>query len=342
MTPEEEKAKRALEQREKEEGTQFDEPSGTDEPKKSLGKVQTAEQKQQEARKKDFEERVKSDLKADVSQDLTVAVGYIALNLEDLPSQGRFYPKNTSIQIKPATGRELEHWTTMNEANPIDVDTHFKDMIKSCMKIKVGSRPLPFGQLLEADKLYILLSIQDKTFDQGENQINLKMKCTLCGTDNKKKLEVGILEASSDSDEVLERYYDESLRRYVIKTKSYGEIDLFPPTIGTMDFIYKYVQEKTESGQYYNKALMGLLPYLIEDYSDMKEELVLQAEMDFTRWDKKKISLIYDMVTKIKIGVKPSVHYNCTNCGSAEEAPVNFPDGPKSLFLIQDFEDELL
>ena len=340
MDPKEEANKKALEEREKTEGASFD--STDEEQPKSLGKVETKEQKEIRERSQNFENTVQERTGTEISDDLTVSIGYQIIPLEELPSKGRFYPANTSVQIKAATGREIEHWSTMNEQDPIDVDTHFKDIIKSCMKLKVGSRPLKYGQLLEADKLYVLLSIQKLTFEEEENKVMLNVECSNCGEMNKRTLSTDILEPTSEVDDVLEKYYDPERRRYSIKTKSYGNIDLFPPTIGTMEFVYKFAQEKTQQKKYYNKALLQILPYLVEDYFDLSEKDIMAADMDFQGWDKKKISLVYNMVSKIRIGVKPTILIKCSNCGHWEEAPVSFPDGPKALFLISDFEDELL
>ena len=329
---EEEKAKRALEEREKAEGATFDESS----EKTSLGKVETKEQKEIKQRDLDLKERV------DISADLNVKIGYTVIPTEDLPSRGRFYPENISIQYRSASGREIEHWSTMNEEDPIEIDSHFRDIIKSCVNIKSGARPLQFGELLEADKLFILLKIQEKTFDEGENKINLDIECGECGTKNKKVLSSSILDASSQSSDKLEEYYDTENRRYTVLTKSFGEIHLYPPTIGTMKFVFDYVREKTSKKQYFNKALMQVLPYLVDDYKDLTEKDIKNAEIDFTSWDKKKISLIYRLVEMIKVGIKPSIQYKCSNCGSLEETPVGFPEGPKALFLISDIEDELI
>lgn len=344
MSLDENDKKRALEEREKTEGAQFDTEETNDESSepKSLGKAETHDQKENRRKLEDHKDRVKQETGADLSSDIHVSIGYTEIPSSSLPSLGRFYPNKASIQIRAAKGQELEHWTTMNEDNPIDVDKHFKDIIASCVKFKIGSRPVPARNLLEADKLFVLLKIQEKTFDEDENKVVLSVECSKCGTKNKKKLEASSLEIAEDEDNKIETYYDSENKRYSVKTKSFGEVHLYPPTIGTMEFVYDYVTEKMQSKQYYSKGLMQLLPYLVEDYSDLTEKDIIMADTDFKGWDKKKISLIYRLVEMIKVGIKPNLKFNCTNCGSKEETPVRFPDGPKSLFLISDIEDELL
>lgn len=332
----EEQIKRALEQREAEEGHTFDESN------KSLGKVITPEQKDMNARVEHLEARIKSETSTTISNDLTISIGYTPLDLSKMPSQGKFYPNGTSIQIRSAKAMEIEHWSTMNESDPIDVEMHFNDILKSCMKFKISHRELPFGNLLEADKLFVLLKIQELTFVEDKNPITLSVNCTKCNAVNKKKLDAEALEVSTEQDDQLEKYYNREKSRYTLKTKSFGEIDLFVPTVGIMEYTYNYVRNKTRLGQYYNKSLMQLLPFIVEDYSDLTDADIEAADLNFKTWDTRKFSLVYNFANKIKVGIKPTVKFKCKSCESLEETRVNFPSGPKALFIISDFDDELL
>lgn len=336
MSQEDDKRK-ALEQREKEEGASFDSKESN-----SLGKAETHEQKEKKERLESFENRVQNEHGASTNDGLHVSIGYSEIPLENLPSKGRFYPDNTSIQIRAASGQELEHWSTMIENDQIDVDKHFKDLIYSCMKFKIKTRTIKHGNLLEADKLYILLAIQEKTFDEKENRVIINTKCSKKGHTNKVTLSADKLEGNAESEELIEKYYDAENKRYTVQTKSFGELHFYPPTLGTMDFVYDYVGTKNREGQYYNKALMQLLPYLVEDYTDLTEKDIISADTQIKSWDKKKLSLVYRLIEMIKVGVKPTLSYTCSECGSKEETPVRFPDGPKSLFIISNIEDELL
>lgn len=343
MSPEEQKRK-ALEERESQEGATFDSDESVKQEKNSLGKAETHEQKEKRERVENYDNKLKEEFGSSAKDGLHVSIGYSEIPLDKLPSKGKFYPNKTSIQIRAAAGQELEHWSTMIEDNQIDVDKHFKDLIYSCMKFKIGTRTIKHGNLLEADKLYILLAIQEKTFDEQENRVVIKTKCSKCGTDNKVSLTSEKLEGNAESEELIEKYYDPENKRYSVQTKNFGELHFYPPSLGTMDFIYDYVGTKNRESQYYNKALLQLLPYLIEDFTDISEKDIISADTQIKSWDKKKLSVVYRLIEMIKVGVKPTLSYTCSKngCGSKEETPVRFPDGPKSLFLISDIEDELL
>jgi hypothetical protein len=44
----------------------------------------------------------------------------------------------------------------------------------------------------------------------------------------------------------------------------------------------------------------------------------------------------------IRVGVDEKVHGTCTSCGAEIHAPISFPRGIKSLFVVSDIAGELL
>ena len=43
------------------------------------------------------------------------------LNLDLLPSMGAFYDINSELVLKSAKNKEIKHWSTMDEHDPLDV-----------------------------------------------------------------------------------------------------------------------------------------------------------------------------------------------------------------------------
>ena len=87
------------------------------------------------------------------------------LNLELLPSRGMFYPDDAELMIKSATGREIRHWSTMDEHDPIDVREKINFVLNKCTKFKVRGNPrmLNFSDYSDADKYHILFRIYELT-----------------------------------------------------------------------------------------------------------------------------------------------------------------------------------
>lgn len=294
------------------------------------------------------EERAPDDIK-----NLMYNKGYIPVNMENLPSKGRFYPADAKISIKAASVSDIEHWSMMNPDDLLDVNSHYKDILLKCCKIKSMGKDLSVRDILEADKMFLILSIKDLTFTKSENIINLNIKCNHCGHENEKELSNNILDSISEADPQLEKYYDSIERKYVIKTKSYGEIRMKPPTIGIFDFVLTWGRKCTMESRDWNKAFFQLLPFLDIDwrecstYVDKKGITQLGKEFDmheleFSRYDSKKRAIVMKMAELMKIGIDPIIKIKCSDCGEEVQTPFQFPDGPKSLFIIQNISDELI
>lgn len=271
-------------------------------------------------------------------------IGYVPMDIQNLPSKGRFYPINITISIRSALTKEIEHWSTMIENNPLDVDRHINDIINSCCIVKSGTRQMSYADLLEGDKIFILIAIKDRTFLESENVLNLTIPCRKCGHENKRELKNNIIDVNSECDEDLEKYYSEEHRCYIIKTKSYGEIAIHPPRAGVMEFILNYSIEREQKKKPWSKSLVTLLPFLTIDSKSLSDKKMIEWEAEMMTWGKdgKKYALLYRMCEKIKIGINPDIHIKCDNCSAEVTTPFDFPNGIKSLFLVSDFSDELI
>lgn len=278
--------------------------------------------------------------------------GYKEVHIEDLPSKGRFYPVGMQVLIKAATTRDIEHWSTMDERDLIDVERHYNDILATCVKINGVGRAMNYKDILEADKLFLLLSIKDFTFVKGENVIKIPLVCKHCGHENIRELNNTIIDGISKSDETLEKYYDDTRRIYNVKTKKYGLIEFKPPTIGMTDFIFQHGRNMETQKKQWNKSFFQILPYLNVDWRDVGyttssrgeeilKPLVQDLQMDYETWEKSKVSVIYRLADMIKVGIDPMIKINCASCSREVEQPLRFPDGAKSLFIISDISGEL-
>ena len=59
-------------------------------------------------------------------------------------------------------------------------------------------------------------------------------------------------------------------------------------------------------------------------------------------WSLDKISVVDWFVDKMQKTVDANLKHECTGCGSEVEAPLNFPGGVKSLFLLSNIPSKLL
>lgn len=313
----------------------------------SLGRVETPEERNKRETAESNREAIAASGWQARKSIKTTPFAYINISIEDLPSRGKFYPNDLFIQIRSAEIKEIEHWSTMNDADPIDAEYHLNDILRSCARASSEiDRMFTILDLIEGDRLFVILAIKDKTFIESENAIPISIECSHCGHTNTRTLKNNVLDASSESDETVEKYYDEKEKAYLVKTKSYGVIKMRPPRIELVEYIYKRGRKTVQQGKYWDKSFFTLLPFIFtKESGEIKDLDVDTLYNDYSRWDKKKFSVVYKMAEKIKVGVKPSIKIQCDNeeCGKIIESPFRgIPGGTKALFIIQDNDDELI
>jgi hypothetical protein len=265
-------------------------------------------------------------------------IGWLDVNLEDLPSKGMFYPANTKLKIRSAKAAEIRHFSTMDEGNYIDMEEKLNSIVESCSTMEAGSRRLSYKDLCEEDRIVILLKVRELTFPEPENKIILKGK-----TEKGKKCDIELALANMIPNEVPEeiaKYYNSEKRLYVIKTKSAGEIEMRPPTIGIMQEVTNYLRDRQQNDADFDRAFLQVLPYIVQDWRQLNPKKIFEMEVDYKAWNERKFMIIYRLAEKMKIGVETTLEKEID--GEIAKAPLDFPGGIKSLFIISDLSGELL
>lgn len=277
---------------------------------------------------------------------LNEMVGHQRLDLSLLPSKGRFYREDFEIFIRSARVGEIRDFSTVDENNIRDVDDKLNGIIINCTKVMYGQQRGSYKDILEEDRIYVLLAIRELTFKEGEQKLLMpvtKKSCknSTCKSQESVELRTNNLQFSIPED-ILEKYYDPYNRCYSIETKNYGVITMAPPTIGVMRAITDYIRVKEEKGQPWDKSMLSILPYLQREWRGWNEKDIFAAITSFQGWDSTKYSIIYRLAEQMKIGVKPEMNFPCQSCGEEVTVPLSFPGGIKALFIIPDISSELL
>ena len=295
--------------------------------KDGLGKVDT---------KKSKGGRIDSE---DASSDLVL--GYHNMHISDLPSKGLFYPLDVDLQIRPAKVAEIRHFSTLQERDLFDVDDKLNHILQNCTKMRTKTRVMSWKDILEEDRIFIILAVRALTFSKGENKLQVKKNCPDCNTENVIEIANQNLQFNTIPSDLM-KYYDEFNRVLSIQTKSCGTIYMKPPTIGVMQIVTKYIREKERQGENWDKAYVQILPYVQHEWRGFTEREIFQGEVDFQGWDDTKYTLHYRLAEQVKVGVKPDVVCSCKACGSEVAAAINFRGGIKDLFVVSDISGELL
>lgn len=266
-------------------------------------------------------------------------LGWHVLDQTTLPSLGKFYPANSIIKIRSAKAAEIRHFSTMDENNYIDMEEKLNSIVESCCQFTSGDRRLSYKDILEEDRIILLLSIRDLTFPEPENKLMLRGKTQQSKKNVEIELSVNNLVAS-EIDEEIEKYYDANERTYVIKTRSAGEVRMHPPTIGVMQEVTNYLRDRQEKDVEFDKAFIQVLPYIQSDWRNLGLARIFRLEVDYKSWDEKKFMIIYRLAERMRIGVQTELEQVID--GELATAPLEFPGGIKSLFIISDLAGELL
>ena len=110
----------------------------------------------------------------EIARPTDEVLGWHVLDLMDLPSQGKFYPEDCVIKIRSAKAAEIRHFSTMDENNYIDMEEKLNAIVESCAQMTAGKSRMSYKDILEEDRIVLLLSIRDLTFPEPENKLMLK------------------------------------------------------------------------------------------------------------------------------------------------------------------------
>jgi hypothetical protein len=270
--------------------------------------------------------------------DPDMHLGFHNVDISTLPSGGRFYPVGSKLAIRPAQVSEVRHFSTIDEGNLLDIEDKLNHIVKNCTRFNSGTKVLSYKDILEEDRIYILLSIRDLTFPEPESKLTVKAS-TKDGEEFDAEMSAQYFQLSKVTEEI-EKYYDEEARAFAIRTKSFGVIMMRPPSIGVLEAITNYIKVRQIEKKQWDQSYLQILPYISLDWRGFTDEKIFKGEVDFHSWNTQKYSLVYRLAEKMRIGVQPEM---LVPFGDEEVlVTIGFRDGIKSLFVVQDIAGELL
>jgi hypothetical protein len=221
-------------------------------------------------------------------------------------------------------------------------------MVSQCVKVYYGNVPGSYRDLLSADRIVLILKIREITFLDGMSSIKLPVPANACETIGCKTQDSIIfnstkLNFTTPSPE-LEKYYDSVNKCYNVRTKSFGVIRLFPPSIGVTSIIANWIVDQAKEEKKFDAALTEILQYLVGNWRRLNSKSIFDTLGEMSTWSTEKFALVYRLIEKINIGIEFELKDKCETCGGEITVPITFPDGYKSLFVptVSDFGDELL
>jgi len=274
-------------------------------------------------------------------------LGWKNLPVGMLPSKGLFYPDGSRIAIRPAEVKEIRQFSTIDEDDMLDIDDKLNFILDSCCRIKFGEGVVSYKDLKQEDRFFIIMAIRDLTFVKGENRIIVSPEggCSTRGCDGMEGIELrtGVL-SNYEILEELTKFYSHSERCFIFPIKRIGKtIRMSPPSIGVTKAISSFVRDAVKKGDEVDQSFIKIAPFYLEewrglDYFKIKEAMITSSE----EWTKEEFSAYFELAERIKIGTNLKIKVRCDACGDGEvTAPIYFPSGFRSLFVISDIFREL-
>ena len=266
-------------------------------------------------------------------------IGWKPIPLENLPSSGIFYPKETQLAIRAASVAEIRHWSTLDENDLLGVDDMLNYIIEKCVRLKVPGKPGTYKDVYEIDRFYLIFAVRDYTFKSGENKMVVRVTTPEGLEENVEVTKEGL--DYFNPDERLMKYFDQADQSFDIQMKNGEHFRMYMPTLGTMSFIKAFIKQRQQSGTSFDKTFIKYAPFLFKEWKTMNQQAYDKAVTESYSWSLKKISVLDKLVEILTASVNPKIRY-VSEGGQEDTAPLNFQSGVKSIFLISNIFDELV
>ena len=321
-----EEAKKILAEKEKASGMEYDQkinPEIQTNPETGRQTLGMAEKPQKKEAERQENKRLADEL------------GWHNIPIQDLPSAGLFYVDDVEVAIRAAKVAEIRHFSTIDEEDPFDIDDKLNSVIDKCSKVRLNGSMASWKDLKDEDRFYLIFAIRDLTFKEGENKLHVSMDCEECDQIDKVELKNGLFDYYKIEGRMM-KYYSPEEKCFDFTGSKIGNFKLYVPSLGTTSFIKKYIQKKQQNKEKYDETFIRIAPFLFDDWRLLDDATYQKMEYDSYGWDEKKYSVMYKLTEKIRFGVKLNINQACSDCGAEVTAPLSFPDGIKSLFIISD------
>jgi hypothetical protein len=273
---------------------------------------------------------------------------YQKLDMSTLCFQGKAYPSDMEILVRPATVVEMRHWANIDEQDPLSVSTHILDIIESCVLVESSlSNKYSYKDLYEVDKIALLLNIYNLTFsDTKNNNLFVKGQCDAigCGKVFDKLIVQPANICYKVPEESMHKYLDHEHGIFKIETKTFGTIEYKPATIGLGQALMAWVGTFDSKFVRDNMAMFKLVQSMFTDWRLANDKALRTAQVEgYNMWPSSQLSFRLQLLEKFEFEVLQYLEYVCPACGQTFRCPLAFAGGYKSLFIpVQSFDDELL
>lgn len=262
------------------------------------------------------------------------------VSLDTLPSKGMMYPPGFEMLIKSAKTKEIRHWSTIDEHDPLDVFEKITFIVSSCSKINVKNAnvKLNINDILEIDKYHLLFKIHKITFPNNENKLIAKVKDTnpSCNTTTSVHVTDSNLQGFVYPRELME-WYSKEEQCFIVESEKLNEtIRIYMPTLGSTKIFNEYIELCRSRGLSQDDAFDRIAPYLIGNWRTTSPEDLINIRNKSNSWNENKFLFLHGFTNQLIKNSRNRVLSICESCKSKIDSSI-FLGGSftvKDIFIV--------
>lgn len=259
------------------------------------------------------------------------ALSWHTVSRADMPYGGIFYPDGWVFKCRPAIGREVSDFSTIDADNAISVHDGICGLLKNCLRIEdADGRAINPLSVCEFDKLYFLLYVRFVTFAHPENKMGIECTCGGCGAAFTGDVTHKALTFGTVKDAALKaRQSDGSM---LIEPKTLKPFSLRPSTLLGAQAYKEYIMAESGAGRKPDHRF-GRFYWMFAGKDGIKGALARYTD---AMHDPKQTALY----TKLEKDASPQLldafKFPCPSCATEVRVPISFPGGIAWLFIDTD------
>ncbi len=258
---------------------------------------------------------------------------YFNFDVKELPC-GQFYPAGTLFMVRPASVREIQAYSMVDDNNFYDIVEKMNDMLSACVRVKYPDGKIAsYLDIKDQDRLYLIFSIRELTFQQG-TELAVTVKCDACGETNQIQL-IRKNFSFHKIDEKISKFFSKGSNSFIFRTINNKQFELTPPNIGIQKSFTEYIVKENNENRQPNLAFLKIIPFMLGGRNSITYDGIKAKLVEFEQMDDISFQFLNSAVSKMTFGIKELVA-PCTACGVEVRAEMQFPNGASGIFVIHD------
>lgn len=290
----------------------------------------------------DFISKTSFRKKKKEKEEISISSGWLPLDKEEMGLRSIFYPQNWTFYIKAATVNAIKNWTSIDESKIDQINNALTDIIRTCVKIDTGSTfSAGWKDINSWDRFWFILKVKELSFNSGENEIKYDDVCPECNEPITYVLNSRSLNYEFPDQDLIDKYWTGTC--WEIDPSEYGVSDyqpvkLYTPTLGKDDMIIQWATQKAQNNQKIDESFINYLTWMLNKPSNSLQNFDVQVsriKKEYFNWNLDMFNFMTDVIKNLSVNQSEKLTMKCPNCSMEVSSTVQFPDGVKSLFVIE-------